>query len=311
VNPSFFFVIDYPYLQEAVVIAVSNESTKYTMKISGKKRIIRELPLDEEGHKDWEKRTGRAEYLASKRFGLEIGATTTALHVCVLRGMKRTDDGALIKEYVSPAQEEVVPVQAAVMKVVHEDPRYIERKAPPVSVGYPLGSNIFLLGGGARYGTMGTITGHSDKNTLDIQMVIPALPPRDIAEPTFGVEARAHQDQVSQYTSSFVLTERIKYSALTLSKITSSLQIMDRNGQRVNVGLNLKFEGRQQKVIGYTRKNGMGHWEYSAKAADLIKSYVDAFPNFIQLVQGSKNGGKMKGNRGEGGGTFTHNVLIW
>ncbi|ORZ15873.1 hypothetical protein BCR42DRAFT_44220 [Absidia repens] len=279
--------VNYPYLQEAVVIAVSNETTKYTLKIAGKKRIVRELPLDAEGQKDWSKRSGRAEYLASKRFGLEIGPTTTALHVCVLRGMKRTDEGALIKEYVSPAQEELIPVQAAVMKVAHEDPRYIERKAPPVTVGYPINSKIFLLGGG-RYGTMGTITGHS-QNNVDIQLVIPAS--REIAEPTFGVEAHAHQDEISQYMSSFMLAERVQCNALTLSKISSSLQIMDRNGQRVNVGLNLKFEGRQQKVIGYTRKTGAGHWEYSAKAADLIEAYVSTFPMFVKLVQGGKNAG--------------------
>ncbi|KAI8099060.1 exoribonuclease 1 [Halteromyces radiatus] len=282
--------VHYPYLQEAVVIAVSNETTKYTLKIANKKRIVRETPLDEEGQKDWSKLTGRAEYLSSKRFGLEIGTTVTALHVCVLRGMKRTEEGALIKEYVSPAQEEVVPVQAAVMKVVNEDPRTKEHKAPPVSIGYPINSKIFLLGGGGRYGTMGTITGHS-QNNLDIQMVVPVLSPRELTQPTFGIEARSHQDQVSQYMSSFVLAEAVKINALTLSKITSSLQIMDRNAQKVNVGLSLKFEARQQKVIGYTRKNGAGHWEYSSKAAALIKDYVTTFPEFIVLVQGGKNGG--------------------
>lgn len=60
-------------------------------------------------------------------------------------------------------------------------------------------------------------------------------------------------------------------AALTLSKITSSV-IIEHGGPRINIGLNLKFEAKGQKVIGYTRK-GDGGWEYSEKAIELIQEY--------------------------------------
>lgn len=42
--------------------------------------------------------------------------------------------------------------------------------------------------------------------------------------------------------------------------------------QKVNAGLNLKFEAKGQKVLGYTRKSE-GGWEYSEKAISLIAEY--------------------------------------
>lgn len=65
-------------------------------------------------------------------------------------------------------------------------------------------------------------------------------------------------------------------SALTLSKITSSLMIQD-GDSKINAGLNLKFEAKSQKVLGYTRKNDQG-WEYSEKAMELIREYKVPFP---------------------------------
>jgi len=48
----------------------------------------------------------------------------------------------------------------------------------------------------------------------------------------------------------------------------------------VNLGVNLKFEGKKQKVLGYTRKTDNG-WEYSQKAVALLQEYKTMFPDFI------------------------------
>lgn len=77
-------------------------------------------------------------------------------------------------------------------------------------------------------------------------------------------------------------------SALTLSKITSSLMIDIGNNARLNAGLNLKFEARGQKVLGYAQKNERG-WEYSEKAIDLIQEYKDKFPEIIAALDNKKS----------------------
>lgn len=65
-------------------------------------------------------------------------------------------------------------------------------------------------------------------------------------------------------------------SALTLSKICSSLMIESAGGQRINAGLNLKFEAKSQKVLGYAQRNEHG-WEYSEKAIELLQEYKVRF----------------------------------
>ena len=77
-------------------------------------------------------------------------------------------------------------------------------------------------------------------------------------------------------------------SALTLSKITSGLMIDMGGTTRLNAGLNLKFEARSQKVLGYAQRNERG-WEYSQKAIALITEYKAKFPEVINALEARKN----------------------
>jgi hypothetical protein len=79
-------------------------------------------------------------------------------------------------------------------------------------------------------------------------------------------------------------------SALTLSKITSSLMIFGPDDSKVNAGLNLKFEAKGQKVLGYTRKGDHG-WEYSEKAVNLISAYKAAFPSVVAILDQKRGSG--------------------
>lgn len=79
-------------------------------------------------------------------------------------------------------------------------------------------------------------------------------------------------------------------SGLTLSKITSSLLLHGMTDQRVNVGLNLKFEAKGQKVLGYSRKGENGQWEYSGKAIELIREYKQKFPEIISTLDTNRGG---------------------
>ncbi|ORY88795.1 hypothetical protein BCR35DRAFT_205803 [Leucosporidium creatinivorum] len=75
-------------------------------------------------------------------------------------------------------------------------------------------------------------------------------------------------------------------SGLTLSKITSSMMITN-GDQKVNVGLNLKFEAKSQKVLGYSRKGDSG-WEFSNKAIELILEYRSKFPEIVDALDGRR-----------------------
>lgn len=75
---------------------------------------------------------------------------------------------------------------------------------------------------------------------------------------------------------------------LALSKITSSFSVMV-GEERKNLGLNLKFEGKKLKVIGYSRRSVNG-WEFSEKAINLLQEYMNKFPEFFAVLQKNPHG---------------------
>lgn len=85
-----------------------------------------------------------------------------------------------------------------------------------------------------------------------------------------------------------MLNRVLRMSGLALAKITSSVIIHHRDS-KVNIGLNLKFEAKSQKVLGYTRKGESG-WEFSDKAISLIQEYRAKFPEVIDAFDGRKGG---------------------
>jgi hypothetical protein len=48
--------------------------------------------------------------------------------------------------------------------------------------------------------------------------------------------------------------------------------VVTSDGQKINLGLSLKFEMKRLKVIGYSRKDGR-NWEFSDVAIQLILDY--------------------------------------
>jgi 5'-3' exonuclease len=61
-------------------------------------------------------------------------------------GLKRLDSGALIKEYETEETETEQVAQLTITGVESEDPRFLERGAPPLHEEFPTGSKIIFLG---------------------------------------------------------------------------------------------------------------------------------------------------------------------
>ncbi len=78
-------------------------------------------------------------------------------------GLKRLDDGALIKDYEGADKETEQAIQMAVPDVLSEDPRYLERPPPPLSEEFPPESKVFFLGEHA-YGIAAQVSETSDKD---------------------------------------------------------------------------------------------------------------------------------------------------
>jgi len=107
-------------------------------------------------------------------------------------------------------------------------------------------------------------------------------------EVDFGRMITQRAEQLMPYTPSYAVARTLGLNPLVLSKITSAFQVVLAEG-KLNLGLNLKFEGKKLKVLGYSRR-GTNGWEFSNKAIQLIQEYMIKFPHFIAAIQQNPQG---------------------
>ncbi|CEN60295.1 Putative Exonuclease Kem1 [Aspergillus calidoustus] len=267
--------VGYPFLQEALVIRVSDELFDYTLP-EGEQHALA-TPHSDVQIEQWKKKADKIEGTYSRRFGMIIGPVEAMVHVQLLKGLIKTDEGATVKEFADiPGQETDYALQLVVDEVINPDERFIERDALPIEKEFPEGSRAFFLGD-FNYGRPVHITGHEDGKVTGL---IASIKGR---EPDFGRERAKNAEALSPYMPSFAIARNLRLNPLVLAKITSSFSV-DVEGFRVNLGLNLKFEAKKQKVLGYSRRGDSG-WEFSAKAVGLLQQYMIKFPEFIAGIQ--------------------------
>lgn len=268
--------VGYPFLQEAKVVKVRDELFTFELAENGKDVITKDHSNRETT--DFAK---EAEYLESwygKRLAVTIGQVECLVDVHMLKGLIKTEEGALIKEYAeNPSLRSAYAAQTIVDEVINEDERFIEKAALPIDQEFSVGTRAFFLGDYA-YGRPLEIIGHVGSKAE----IIVSLPKNK--EPDFAKDMIHQAEQKNPYTPSFAVAKQLGMHPLVLSKITSSYQVTNSAGLKLNLGLNLKFEARKLKVLGYSRKSNSG-WEFSALAVKLIADYMVAFPDFFAAIQ--------------------------
>jgi len=230
----------------------------------------------------WKRKAERIEAHYSKRLAMVIGPVEIVMHVAMLKGLKRTDDGAMVKDYaVIPGTETDFAAQTIVTEVASEDQRFLESAAVDVTEEFPVGSKAFYLGD-FNYGRPLQVVGHN-MGKMNIYLLT-----EKTKEPQFGHEIAAQAEQHNPYIPSYQVARMLGFNPLVLSKITSSFSVMV-GDERQNLGLNLKFEAKKLKVLGYSRKRGNG-WEFSEKAIALLREYREKFPDFFQALERNPHG---------------------
>ncbi|KAI9670833.1 MAG: hypothetical protein M1829_004722 [Trizodia sp. TS-e1964] len=273
--------IGYPFLQEAKVVKVSDELFEYKSE-GGHDGHITATPHPPYNITQWKRKADHIENTYSKRLGIIIGPIESLIHVAMLKGLKMTADGATIKEYAEvPGVENQYASQVVVDEVISQDQRFLEKRAVPFEEEYPIGSRAFFLGE-FNYGRPLEIIKHVNGK---VEIWVSTIKGR---EPEFGHEIVRSSSRLTQYTPSYQVARMLHLNPLVLSKVTSSFSVSI-GDQRLNLGLNLKFESKKLKVLGYSRREANG-WEFSAKAIDLIQQYMINFPEFIAGIQRNPQG---------------------
>lgn len=273
--------VGYPFLQEAKVVRVSDELFDYVLSEDGSGQVVQKNHAPREID-DWRKKAERIENVYSKRLGIIIGQVESLTHVEMLKGMKKTDEGATIKEFAQIQGMEIdYASQVVVDEVISEDQRFLEKVAVPIEEEFPVGSRAFFLGE-FNYGRPLEIVRHIDNRAeIWLSTVVGK-------EPEFGRDIVMRAERETPYMPSYAVARQLQLHPLVLSKLTSSFTV-NVSGLRVNLGLNLKFEGKKLKVLGYSRRGESG-WEFSNKAVQLIQQYMIKFPEFIAGIQRKPQG---------------------
>ncbi|KAK8203560.1 exonuclease II Exo2 [Zalaria obscura] len=274
--------VGYPFLQEAKVTCVSDELFDYVLEDPNGEPTpanIRAIEHTPQQISDWKKKAQRLETDYSKRLGMISGDVESLIHVDMLTSLKKTDDGATVKFYEQiPGTNPDYITQMIVDEVISEDQRFIEKAAVPLEEEFPENSPAFFLGSNF-YGRPSMVLGHGpDQKTGETKAEIWVSIVKG-KEPEFGRQIAAQAERVTPYFPAYAVARQLNLHPLVLSKLTASFRVTS-SGLQLNLGLNLKFEAKKMKVLGYSRKSERG-WEYSQKAVELIAQYMTKFPEFI------------------------------
>ncbi|KAF8975312.1 exonuclease II [Cyathus striatus] len=269
----------WPFLQEGLVVAISDSLFKYEKMsvIPNAPPEVVSTPHAPQGLGHWKVKAKRIRQVYSKRCGVITGDVDILLHVRPLKGLKRLETGAFVKDYDGPEKEVEQAVQMCLSEVASEDPRFLEREAPPLSEEFPEGSKIFFLGEHA-YGVAAEVFATSE-STLSV--VLEFYPAEKLENVRF--KAIVDRRKAGRYYPSFKASEMLGLSGRALSKITSSFMVLTSDKQKANLGLSLKFEAKSLKVIDYSRKDGR-YWEFSEKAIELLREYKEKYPDIFQSL---------------------------
>jgi len=282
--------VGWPYLREAKVLAVSDGLFRYEYIQVGDGTKLAPIAHGPAQLADYERNSNRIEENYSTRFGVVTGEVEVLLHVAPLRGLRRTEEGAMVKDYAEESAILEVPyaVQTTVAEVHSEDVRYIEKAPLPVEEEFPVNSVAFFLGE-FNYGRPLKVIGHQD-NKVDIQIL--TLKVKESVD--FARDIVKKSEAEKPYFPSYTVATLVNLKPLPLSKITSSFSVVV-GETRLNLGLSLKFEARRQKVLGYSKRVPEG-WQFSDKALALIKEYKTKFPEFIEGLSRNPHKGILFGN---------------
>ncbi|MCJ1398974.1 hypothetical protein MMC11_002176 [Xylographa trunciseda] len=273
--------VGYPFLSEAKVVRVSDELFDYLPSPSEGMPPVA-VPHGPSEIDMWRRKSQRIESNYSKRLGMITGQIESLVHVETLKGLQKTDEGATIKEYAHVEGIETdYAAQMVVEEVISKDRRFLEKAALPIEEEFPEGTRAFFLGE-FNFGRPLEIVQHSG-NKADVWISI--VKGKEIE---FGRSIAQQAEQLTPYTPSYAVARMLGLNPLVLSKITSSFQVTTESS-KVNLGLNLKFEAKKLKVLGYSRR-GTNGWEFSNKAIQLLQEYMVKFPEFIAAIQRNPQG---------------------
>uniref|UniRef100_A0A8C7WK24 5'-3' exoribonuclease 1 n=1 Tax=Oncorhynchus mykiss TaxID=8022 RepID=A0A8C7WK24_ONCMY len=285
--------VNWPHLEEARVVAVSDGESKFFLEEpAGMQKLYnRDSPpptkvtyLSDKEQKDWVKDVQGITEHFGKRKGIVVNETAVVLYTQLLTGRKYVpgQSGQVHLEKQWAKQILPFPYQTIVKDIKAFDSsstrfKTLEELFPPTTT-------VFMVGN-PYYGAMGEVQESSDvikEGRVRVVFTVPCEPPME------SLIQNQHKYCV-KYSPGYVLASRLGITGYLVSRFSGSIFVgrgskkNPHGEQKANVGLNLKFNKKNEEVPGYTKRTEK-EWLYSVAVEDLMAEYLDRFSEVFDLV---------------------------
>ncbi|TST47708.1 5'-3' exoribonuclease 1 [Bagarius yarrelli] len=284
--------VNWPHLEEARVVAVSDGETKFFLEeASGVQKLYEDSPppvkvvyLSDKEQKEWVKEVQTITEYHSKRKGVVINETSVLLYAQLLTGRKYVISPNGLVHLEKQWAKQILPFahQTIVKDIKSFDSSSSRFKT--LEELFPVSTTVFIVGN-PYYGAMGEVQDSSDVISEGRVRVVFTVP----CEPHLDALIQNQHKYSIKYSPGYVLASRLGITSYLVSRFSGSIFIgrgskkNPHGEQRTNVGLNLKFNKKNEEVPGYTKRTEK-EWLYSVAVEELLAEYLERFSELFDHV---------------------------
>ncbi|XP_038156395.1 5'-3' exoribonuclease 1 isoform X3 [Cyprinodon tularosa] len=286
--------VNWPHLEEARIIAVSDGETRFALDEPPGVQQVYDRPssppptkvscLSDKEQKEWVKDVQGITEHFFKRKGIVVNETDVLLYGQMLTGRKYVPKANGVVELEKQWAKQVLPF--AFQTVVKDIEAFYSSLSSFKSLDelFPPTTTVFMVGN-PYYGAMGEVQDSQDVIKEGRVRVVFNVP----HEPQLEHLIHNQHKYSVKYCPGYVLASHLGISSYLVSRFSGSIFIgrgSKRNPcgeQKANVGLNLKFNKKNEEVPGYTKRTEK-EWLYSAAVEELLAEYLDRFSEVFDAV---------------------------
>jgi len=224
------------------------------------------------------------------RFGVEVGETQILVHACVMSGRQFVfgNKGRISLEKQWAKISQPFALQTIVRDIAVHDPGF--KHYTSLDELFSQGTACFMLGT-PYYGSQGWVLqiDPEHKGRIQLRFLVPA-------EPELHEVARQQERNRTPYVPGYNAAQQLGITSHILSRITGSIFVMlgareqqPDTASKANIGLNLKFNKRNEEVAGFTKKAEDNTWLYSSACINVLRDYQEKFPEVFDYLSISGN----------------------
>nr|XP_032816417.1 5'-3' exoribonuclease 1 isoform X2 [Petromyzon marinus] len=307
--------VNWPHLEEALVVAVADFKIKLSVQGEGAVDIKRvQLSKEEEKNVRKDMLAITEQYMNRKGVVVATSGCVLYAHPLVSRRYVFTQRGCATLQRQWAANASPFMLHTSLKDIC--TPEVAASHSKTLEEIFPLNSTVFMLGT-PHYGCQGEILDSSDiirEGRIRVMFTVPY-------EPNLQPVIQNQHSFAVRYSPGYVLANRLAISGHVLSRITGTLLVAKgsrkcpKGDQKCNLGLNLKFNRKNEEVSGYT-KRVENEWLYSAATELLLGQYVERFPELFKYLASNSQSDmfyedEIWSSEEENSSERVHEVLDW